>query len=105
MQHSNTETFQDKTVSSTIDENEVKRFNKLAKDFWRENGDLRALHTLNHLRVPFIRDVLKKKIDSGKIPKASPLKGVTILDVGCGAGILSEVIFHLYSRGPSYLKC
>ena len=56
-------------------------------------GEFRALHNMNELRVPLIRDAMVDLVAaSGMLRDGTrPLKGVTILDVGCGGGILSEV--------------
>ncbi|XP_013397174.1 ubiquinone biosynthesis O-methyltransferase, mitochondrial isoform X1 [Lingula anatina] len=76
---------------STIDKDEIEKFNKLANNWWSENGEMKALHAMNQLRVPFIRDTLvpEKSITS------SPLKGLRILDAGSGGGFLSEPLARL----------
>ena len=60
---------------------------------WDMNGPDVPLHYLNELRVPLIRNALLNYPLEGQAdchtPK--PLKGYSILDVGCGAGILTEV--------------
>lgn len=52
---------------------------------------------MNQVRVPFIRDGLISpgKVNASKITKSNVLKGFKILDVGCGAGILSEALASL----------
>lgn len=52
---------------------------------------------MNRARVPFIRDGLISPgiVDATKITKSNVLKGFKILDVGCGAGILSEALASL----------
>ena len=73
-----------------MDPGEVNRFRQLSSAWWNETGEYAALHSLNQLRVPFIREQLlqssKQTNDSIK-----PLKAFQLLDVGCGGGILSEV--------------
>ncbi len=64
---------------------EVEKFNSLEKEWWNLNGKLSTLHQLNQLRVPYIKNWIKKN-------------EATILDVGCGGGILSE---GLYDAGFS----
>ena len=54
-------------------------------------GPLAPIHTLNTLRVPFIREALIGTRPSSMAVSATPLSGYKILDIGCGGGILSEV--------------
>lgn len=60
---------------------------------------MRALHSMNQIRVPLIRDGL---ISTGKVnPKyiktGQVLKDLNILEVGCGGGILTEVSSNYFS--------
>jgi len=81
-------------TSSTVDTDEVTRFNRLASG-WRDSTNI--LHTMNALRVPLVRDAMVRhraapsKNHQEAMDSATPLKGMTILDVGCGGGILCEV--------------
>jgi 2-polyprenyl-3-methyl-5-hydroxy-6-metoxy-1,4-benzoquinol methylase len=68
----------------------VFKFSELCNEFWDINGPFQALHTMNRLRVPLIRDALLRDTE-GKIG-TKPLKDKNILDIGCGGGILCEVI-------------
>jgi len=84
-------------ASGTVDADEVTRFNQLASGWWNTTT---ALHTLNRLRVPLIRDALTRQqaaLFQNVHDSATPLKGMTVLDVGCGGGILSEVLVKNYS--------
>lgn len=42
---------------TTVDPDEVRRFQSLASKWWDEQGEFSALHAMNDLRVPFIRCV------------------------------------------------
>jgi 2-polyprenyl-6-hydroxyphenyl methylase/3-demethylubiquinone-9 3-methyltransferase len=66
-----------KNNESTIDDQEVHKFAQLAKDWWDVNGPLKTLHDINETRLSFIGQLVD-------------LKGMRVLDVGCGGGILSE---------------
>jgi 2-polyprenyl-6-hydroxyphenyl methylase/3-demethylubiquinone-9 3-methyltransferase len=80
--------------SATADRAEVDRFDRLARDWWDPNGPMRALHRINPLRLAFIRDEVCARF--GRDPKqAFPLAGLSVLDVGCGAGLLSEPMARL----------
>ncbi len=67
---------------TSIVDREIDHFNQLAATWWDESGPMWPLHRLNALRVPFIERHLRDHFGS--------LKGLSVLDVGCGAGILSE---------------
>lgn len=77
-------------TQTTIDEEEREKFRLLSSFWWNELGEFQALHTMNELRVPMIRDALVE--DSGAVlASAVPLKDMQILDAGCGGGLLTEV--------------
>ena len=59
------------------DPEELARFEALADRWWSPDGPMKALHEINPLRLDYIN-------------KRAPLKGARVLDVGCGAGLLSE---------------
>ncbi|XP_026225885.1 ubiquinone biosynthesis O-methyltransferase, mitochondrial isoform X2 [Anabas testudineus] len=78
---------------TTVDPDEVKKFWSLASKWWDERGEFAALHAMNDLRVPFVRDNLlnvHRVHHPGK-----PLLGLRILDVGCGGGLLTEPLGRL----------
>ncbi len=78
------------TVQSSVDPNEIDRFRRLSSSWWNETGEYAALHSLNQIRIPFIREQLLQS--SSTINNTSkPLKGLQLLDIGCGGGILTEV--------------
>nr|XP_009941693.1 PREDICTED: hexaprenyldihydroxybenzoate methyltransferase, mitochondrial [Opisthocomus hoazin] len=78
---------------SSVDSKEMKKFQLLAHKWWDEEGEYSALHSMNDIRVPFIRDTLLNR--SGSYHPGNPLSGVKILDVGCGGGLLSEPLGRL----------
>ncbi|XP_028327009.1 ubiquinone biosynthesis O-methyltransferase, mitochondrial [Gouania willdenowi] len=78
---------------TTVDPDEVKRFQSLASRWWDEHGEFAALHSMNDLRVPFIRDNLLN-VHRARHP-GKPLAGLNILDVGCGGGLLTEPLGRL----------
>ena len=79
----------------TVDAGEVARFDRLAADWWDENGPMAPLHRINPARLAFIRDTLAAHFGAGR---PSPLSGLRLLDLGCGAGLLSEPLARLGAR-------
>jgi len=80
--------------STSIDSGEVAFYERLSGLWWKEDGPFWPLHRMNALRVGYIRDILAGEfgLDVGL---AEPLKGLRILDIGCGGGILSEAVARL----------
>jgi 2-polyprenyl-6-hydroxyphenyl methylase / 3-demethylubiquinone-9 3-methyltransferase len=82
------------TRASSIDPAEVERFSRLASTWWDPRGPMAPLHKLNPVRLGYIRD--KTAARFARDPKKLDcLKGLRILDIGCGAGILSEPLARL----------
>jgi 2-polyprenyl-6-hydroxyphenyl methylase / 3-demethylubiquinone-9 3-methyltransferase len=82
------------SLPRSIDPGEVARFDRMARDWWDPNGPMRALHKLNPVRLQYIRDTACERF--GRDPKNPRcLDGLTVLDVGCGGGVLSEPLARL----------
>lgn len=80
--------------TSTVDSAEIERFSRLASTWWDPRGPMAPLHKLNPIRLGYIRD--KTVARFARDPKKLDcLKGLRILDIGCGAGILSEPLARL----------
>ena len=62
-----------------VDKSEIARFEALANRWWDREGEMKALHDINPLRANYIDGF-------------SPVAEKTLLDIGCGAGILSEAM-------------
>lgn len=65
--------------SDNFDPAEIAKFEALANRWWDPDGEFRPLHRMNPLRANYI-------------DARSPVAGCTVLDVGCGGGILSEAL-------------
>ena len=62
-----------------VSQAEIAKFGALANRWWDENGPQRPLHELNPARLGYVRDRVT-------------LRGASVLDVGCGGGLLSEAL-------------
>lgn len=82
------------TQSTTVDQTEVSKFSKLAEQWWDPNGPMAPLHSLNRCRVSYVRSLLCNHF-SRDANDSTPLVGLSILDVGCGGGLLSESLARL----------
>lgn len=69
-------------MTSTIDQNEVEKFSRIADEWWDETGKFKPLHKFNPIRIAYIREKIEQKFKIN-----SDLK---ILDIGCGGGLVAE---------------
>lgn len=73
---------------------EVARFDRIAREWWDPEGDFRPLHRLNPVRVGFLRDAVCAHF--GRDPNVDqPFQGLSIVDVGCGGGLVTEAAARL----------
>ena len=71
----------------------IDQFERLAETWWDSAGVMWPLHKLNQLRVPFVARAIEQHYARGS--DSLSLKGLTILDIGCGGGLLSEAMAAL----------
>jgi 2-polyprenyl-6-hydroxyphenyl methylase/3-demethylubiquinone-9 3-methyltransferase len=81
-------------AESTVDAAEVERFSRLAADWWNPRGKMAPLHKLNPIRLGYIRDQAALRFDRDA-KRLDSLKDLRILDIGCGAGLLSEPLARI----------
>ncbi|HEV2650176.1 MAG TPA: bifunctional 2-polyprenyl-6-hydroxyphenol methylase/3-demethylubiquinol 3-O-methyltransferase UbiG [Rhizomicrobium sp.] len=76
-------------TDTTIDAAEVAKFTAMAAEWWDPAGKFAPLHKFNPVRLQFIRDTAASHFgrDARSI---RPFAGLTLLDIGCGGGLLSE---------------
>ena len=91
------------TSQNSINHDEIAHFSKLSSKWWDERGEFSFLHKMNPVRMQFIADKLlevayDEKSDT-ELEKSQVLKGLDVLDVGCGGGLLSEVCFFAVLTG------
>ena len=84
----------DMARAASIDLDEIDRFARMADDWWDADGPMAPLHRLNPTRLRYSRQRLCAHFDLDDTG-FRPLDGLTLLDVGCGAGLLSEPFARL----------
>ena len=68
-------------------------FDKFSSDWWKKDGPMKMLHSMNETRMLFIKERILNRYQSlGDI--GNILKSKTILDLGCGGGILAEELAY-----------
>jgi 2-polyprenyl-6-hydroxyphenyl methylase/3-demethylubiquinone-9 3-methyltransferase len=76
-------------LTSSIDPAEVAKFSALAAQWWDPSGKFAPLHKFNPVRLSFIRGQAAARFS--RDPRAlAPFEGLSLLDIGCGGGLLSE---------------
>ena len=82
--------------SRSVDPDEIRRFNQMADEWWSLTGSSGQLHVMNPYRVRYIAKQVQQHFQTTRRVTASePLKGLDVLDVGCGGGLLSESLARL----------
>lgn len=79
--------------TSTIDADDVARFSRIADEWWDEQGKFKPLHRINPLRIGYIRD--KVCAHFARPQSGDALLGLSLLDIGCGGGLISEPMTRL----------
>lgn len=67
------------SLQNNVDPAEIKKFEDLASRWWDPESEFKPLHAINPLRTEYIN-------------LHSPVKGLKVLDVGCGGGLVSEAL-------------
>jgi len=65
------------TATHNVDHAEISKFEELASRWWDPHSEFKPLHDINPLRLDYIN-------------RYAPLAGRSVIDVGCGGGLLSE---------------
>jgi 2-polyprenyl-6-hydroxyphenyl methylase/3-demethylubiquinone-9 3-methyltransferase len=81
-------------AQKTLDTDEVARFATQAGAWWDPNGPFKPLHRITPVRLTYIRDRIAEKF--GRDTRAAQsLKGISVLDIGCGGGLVAEPLTRL----------
>ena len=78
---------------TTINQEEIQKFSKLAEEWWDVSGKFKPLHMFNPVRIEYILE--KTSGHFNRKDKTPPLKGLKFLDIGCGGGLMSEPMCRL----------
>ncbi|WP_339691648.1 bifunctional 2-polyprenyl-6-hydroxyphenol methylase/3-demethylubiquinol 3-O-methyltransferase UbiG [Celeribacter baekdonensis] len=79
---------------STIDPQEVAKFEAMAAEWWDPNGKFKPLHMLNPCRLDYITSQIAAEFGRD-LSAERPFEGLRLLDIGCGGGLLSEPMARL----------
>ena len=79
---------------NTVDKKEIEKFSKLASEWWNPNGKFKPLHLFNPARIKFIKEKLISHFGLNSEDN-EPLRNMSILDIGCGGGLLCEPLKRL----------
>lgn len=78
----------------TASPEEVARFTAMAEAWWDPLGKFKPLHRFNPVRLAFMRRHFAAHFQRDESAIA-PFAGLTLLDVGCGGGLLSEPLARM----------
>jgi 2-polyprenyl-6-hydroxyphenyl methylase/3-demethylubiquinone-9 3-methyltransferase len=73
------------STSTNVDTAELAKFESLAARWWDPQAEFKPLHDINPLRLGYIQE-------------RAPLAGKSVVDIGCGGGILAEAMAGLGAR-------
>lgn len=76
------------STKTSINEQELEKFDLLSKQWWQEDGEFKILHTINPIRLSYIIEKIKSHFNISD-DTSSNLE-LDILDVGCGGGLVSS---------------
>jgi 2-polyprenyl-6-hydroxyphenyl methylase/3-demethylubiquinone-9 3-methyltransferase len=80
--------------AANVDPDEIAQFSALAATWWDADGPFGALHAINPLRLGYIRKQAEARfgLDAKSL---KPLRGLAVLDIGCGGGLVSEPLARM----------
>ena len=79
-------------TSTTLAPDEIEKFTAIAAEWWDEKGKFAPLHRINPKRIEFIRDEIYSHF------KVESLEGLSLIDIGCGGGLVSEPMCRLGAK-------
>ena len=82
------------TPTTTLDPAEVEKFSRLAAEWWNPTGKMSVLHKFNPVRLAYIREAACERFRRDRTT-IDALAGLTVLDIGCGGGLLCEPLARM----------
>ena len=83
--------------NQTDDQQEINKFSEMASEWWNPNGKFAPLHKFNPVRQEYLVDKIKNHFSI--LPNGSyPFKKLSLLDVGCGGGLIAEPMTRLGAK-------
>ncbi|MCE7029755.1 bifunctional 2-polyprenyl-6-hydroxyphenol methylase/3-demethylubiquinol 3-O-methyltransferase UbiG [Jiella avicenniae] len=80
--------------ATTIDANEVERFSRVAQEWWNPAGKFKPLHKFNPVRLDYVREQMALNFSRDTV-QPKPFEGLSVLDIGCGGGLIAEPLARL----------
>ncbi len=81
---------------NTINYKEIEKFSRLSEEWWNPLGKFKPLHKFNPIRIQYIKEIIINHFNLNGQKKI--LNSLTLLDVGCGGGLLSEPMCRLGAK-------
>ncbi len=82
---------------SSIDKEELNKFNKTHSEWWDKEGEFKTLHQMNPVRIAYITSKIKQHFNISDTEKQL-LNGLNLLDVGSGGGLISVPMYQLGAK-------
>lgn len=79
----------------SVDAEEIAKFSAMADAWWDTKGKFKPLHDINPVRIGYIRDQAIAHFNLSPANPLTPLAGLTLVDIGCGGGLISEPMSRL----------
>ena len=85
------------SANSTIDKDEILKFQAMAEEWWNPQGKFKPLHMLNPSRLEYITEQISWHFNLN-LDDERPFDGLRILDIGCGGGLVSEPMARMGAK-------
>ncbi len=87
-------TMTENAAGASVDAAEVERFARLSAEWWNPRGKFRPLHKFNPVRLAYIKREIAARF-SRDDRALDALKGLSLIDIGCGGGLIAEPLAKL----------